>query len=359
MRPHRLPQRPLTAALIGVLVATAVAGCGAGTDPDAAEVAAVVDGKTLDVLQDGTPVTIHLLGIDAPVADECLSSESAAALAELLPVGTTIRLDRGTSEDAAGVYAEDVLVNAELVRLGLALVAADADGPIADEVTEAQQEAMDAEVGLFGTEADCTVPAQVAALEGNGSHAADAAGALAVGVGIDEIDRRGAAIATVATTGAALVALLDGDASARYPSSFVAALRGRTAAVNERLVGATTGVQEVRAAEEQRIEAERVEAERVAAEAARVAEEAAAAEAARAAREAAAAEAAAAAAAKKATTSKAPAAAGGSDTTGGSTSTYYKNCDAVRAAGADPILAGQPGYSSKLDRDGDGIACEK
>ncbi|PXW31319.1 UNVERIFIED_CONTAM: excalibur calcium-binding domain-containing protein [Williamsia faeni] len=39
-------------------------------------------------------------------------------------------------------------------------------------------------------------------------------------------------------------------------------------------------------------------------------------------------------------------------------STYYQNCTAVRAAGAAPIYAGQPGYSSKLDRDGDGVACE-
>ncbi len=36
----------------------------------------------------------------------------------------------------------------------------------------------------------------------------------------------------------------------------------------------------------------------------------------------------------------------------------YANCDAVRAAGAAPIYAGQPGYSRKLDRDGDGVACE-
>jgi ABC-type glycerol-3-phosphate transport system substrate-binding protein len=37
---------------------------------------------------------------------------------------------------------------------------------------------------------------------------------------------------------------------------------------------------------------------------------------------------------------------------------YYKNCAAVRAAGADPIRVGDPGYSRKLDRDGDGVACE-
>jgi hypothetical protein len=37
---------------------------------------------------------------------------------------------------------------------------------------------------------------------------------------------------------------------------------------------------------------------------------------------------------------------------------YYANCTAVRAAGKAPLLLGQPGYSTKLDRDGDGIACE-
>lgn len=37
---------------------------------------------------------------------------------------------------------------------------------------------------------------------------------------------------------------------------------------------------------------------------------------------------------------------------------YYPNCAAARAAGAAPIRAGNPGYSRKLDRDGDGVACE-
>lgn len=39
-------------------------------------------------------------------------------------------------------------------------------------------------------------------------------------------------------------------------------------------------------------------------------------------------------------------------------SVYYPNCAAVRAAGAAPIRAGDPGYSRRLDRDGDGVACE-
>ena len=41
-----------------------------------------------------------------------------------------------------------------------------------------------------------------------------------------------------------------------------------------------------------------------------------------------------------------------------STSVHYQNCTAARAAGAAPVYAGQPGYASHLDRDGDGIGCE-
>ncbi|MDR0944647.1 MAG: excalibur calcium-binding domain-containing protein [Bifidobacteriaceae bacterium] len=49
---------------------------------------------------------------------------------------------------------------------------------------------------------------------------------------------------------------------------------------------------------------------------------------------------------------------GGSAPDANSGTTYYKNCAAVRAAGKAPLLRGQPGYAAKLDRDGDGIACE-
>lgn len=37
---------------------------------------------------------------------------------------------------------------------------------------------------------------------------------------------------------------------------------------------------------------------------------------------------------------------------------YFARCAEARAAGAAPLYAGQPGYRSGLDRDGDGIACE-
>jgi hypothetical protein len=38
---------------------------------------------------------------------------------------------------------------------------------------------------------------------------------------------------------------------------------------------------------------------------------------------------------------------------------YYPNCAAARAAGAAPVRIGQPGYASHLDRDADGVGCER
>ncbi len=40
------------------------------------------------------------------------------------------------------------------------------------------------------------------------------------------------------------------------------------------------------------------------------------------------------------------------------TSPHYHSCREARAAGAAPMYRGQPGYSSALDGDGDGVACE-
>lgn len=54
----------------------------------------------------------------------------------------------------------------------------------------------------------------------------------------------------------------------------------------------------------------------------------------------------------------APAAAEAAQAAPAPAAAYYANCAAVRAAGAAPIHAGQPGYSGKLDRDGDGVGCE-
>lgn len=36
----------------------------------------------------------------------------------------------------------------------------------------------------------------------------------------------------------------------------------------------------------------------------------------------------------------------------------FANCTAARAAGAAPVLRGDPGYGSHLDRDNDGVGCK-
>jgi hypothetical protein len=48
----------------------------------------------------------------------------------------------------------------------------------------------------------------------------------------------------------------------------------------------------------------------------------------------------------------------GNPTSSGRTAVTYANCTAARAAGVTPIHRGDPGYSGRLDRDGDGVACE-
>lgn len=41
-----------------------------------------------------------------------------------------------------------------------------------------------------------------------------------------------------------------------------------------------------------------------------------------------------------------------------SSQSSFANCSEARAAGAAPLYVGDPGYSTSLDRDGDGVACE-
>jgi hypothetical protein len=42
-----------------------------------------------------------------------------------------------------------------------------------------------------------------------------------------------------------------------------------------------------------------------------------------------------------------------------SATVYFQNCNKARRAGAAPLHSGDPGYSTKLDKDGNGIACDE
>jgi micrococcal nuclease len=133
-----------SAVLAGVAV-LALGGChgnaGAAIAPPAtgavaanATVEWVVDGDTIDVTVDGREERVRLIGIDTPesVAHdrpvECFGPEAKARLAELLPAGTEVRLERDVeARDRFGrllayVFrsADDAFVNRLLVAEGYA-----------------------------------------------------------------------------------------------------------------------------------------------------------------------------------------------------------------------------------------------
>ena len=124
----------LTVAVVAALLAWRsgldVGGTGSAADEaSGVTVVAVVDGDTIEV--DGG-VRVRLVQIDAPelAEDECWAAESTSALAELIPVGTTVRLAHDPALDAVDRYGRLLRylhrgrtnVNLELVRRGAASV---------------------------------------------------------------------------------------------------------------------------------------------------------------------------------------------------------------------------------------------
>lgn len=114
-----------------------------------AQVVRVVDGDTIKVTLAGQTVSVRYIGIDAP---EMETPEGRAAQAQnsALVSGRTVRLEQDVSEtDRYGrllryVWVDDVLVNAELVRLGHARAAAYPPDTRYQEFLEAQQQAAEA-----------------------------------------------------------------------------------------------------------------------------------------------------------------------------------------------------------------------
>jgi micrococcal nuclease len=136
---------PYPSSLVAILVVLAATACGpvggpgtAGGVPDPAAgeatVQRIVDGDTLVVRLGPDDETVRLIGIDTPETHkpnspvECFGYEAAARLAELLPDGTVVRLERDIEErDRYGrllAYVhrlpDGVFVNHELVAGGFA-----------------------------------------------------------------------------------------------------------------------------------------------------------------------------------------------------------------------------------------------
>lgn len=142
----------LTAALVA-----AVGACSAGDDPTPAAPAGVgvvthpVDGDTVDVRIDGTEERVRLIGIDTPesVAEdrpvECFGPEAKVRLAELLPVGTEVRLERDVeARDRYGRLLAYVIRRADDLHVNRALVVEGFAEARAFEPNTARQAELDA-----------------------------------------------------------------------------------------------------------------------------------------------------------------------------------------------------------------------
>ena len=125
------------------------------------QVIQVVDGDTIKVDIDGVVYPVRYIGINCPETNhpskgqEWLGPEATVANMELV-AGKTVRLEKDVSEtDQYGrllryVYAGDVFVNRELVRLGFAQVSTYPPDVANESVfVEAQHEARQAGQGLW------------------------------------------------------------------------------------------------------------------------------------------------------------------------------------------------------------------
>lgn len=128
----------------------------------------VYDGDTIRVTLDGEDTRVRLLNIDAPEEPrdgepgECLAGDATAFLEVLLPRGTRVTLVQDdVSHDRygrllAGVYADGLLVNAELARAGLVRpVVFDGNTRFLGAVEDALAEARDSRLGMFDPRANC------------------------------------------------------------------------------------------------------------------------------------------------------------------------------------------------------------
>lgn len=161
------------------LLALAVAGLGTysffstGDQPDKNEadssqqvtVSHVVDGDTIRVSKPGETETtrVRLLNIDTPELDkECYGEEAKRFVEDLLPEGSTVRLEYDQQRadhygrELAGVYAGETLVNKEVAAAGLAVpVLVQPNDLYYDEISDAVAAAKHESKGVFAADSGC------------------------------------------------------------------------------------------------------------------------------------------------------------------------------------------------------------
>jgi endonuclease YncB( thermonuclease family) len=128
----------------------------------------VIDGDTIDVEIEGEIYRVRYIGINAPERDQPFYEEATAANAEWV-MDQTVHLERDVSEeDRFGrllryVYVDDVMVNEELIRRGLAaLIVIPPDVHFADRFRRLEDEARRANLGMWQEEDRSAVPSPTA-----------------------------------------------------------------------------------------------------------------------------------------------------------------------------------------------------
>ena len=138
--------------------------CAEPATPGTAIVRKVVDGDTIEVRVGNRNETVRLLGIDTPETVhpnkpvECFGPEASARAKDLLPRGTTVRIERDVeARDHFGrlllyVFIGEQMVNELLLREGLARpLAIEPNTAFAARFERVANEARSAAVGLWAS----------------------------------------------------------------------------------------------------------------------------------------------------------------------------------------------------------------
>ena len=145
--------------ILGLLLLILATGCAAPTA--APIVTRVIDGDTIEVDIAGAIYKVRYIGIDTPELDDkearlCDLAQEATRYNRQLVEGKTVRLEKDISEtDEYGrllryVYIGDTLVNAELVRQGLAwAISYPPDTKYQDYLEELEAEARQDKIGIW------------------------------------------------------------------------------------------------------------------------------------------------------------------------------------------------------------------
>ncbi len=139
-----------------------------------AEVKSVDNGNTITVDINGAQRQVRLLNVVAPTENNnaysgnCLIDQSLDFLEQKLPLGSKVSLNFDKSQigssgylDAA-VYSGETLLNAAIVRAGLANTTyTTQEDEYYPQVSQAQQEAAREGLGLYSSQTECSIPHRI------------------------------------------------------------------------------------------------------------------------------------------------------------------------------------------------------